>query len=142
MASIIHLPMPGQEKIVSVSTAPASSVPTCRPMVVTTGISALRKAWKRGDAALGQALGAGGAHVVFAQHLEHGRAGLARDDGERNGAEHDRGQDQMLHGRLEGALLAGQQAVDQHEAGDGLEIDVEVDAALTPGTSAGRRRRR
>ena len=26
------LPMPGQEKIVSVSTAPASSVPTCRPM--------------------------------------------------------------------------------------------------------------
>ena len=42
-----------------------------------------------------QALGAGGADIVLAQHLEHGRAGLAGDDRERHGAEHDRGQDQV-----------------------------------------------
>ena len=45
MESIIHLPMPGQLKIVSVRMAPAISTPICRPMVVTTGIIALRSAW-------------------------------------------------------------------------------------------------
>jgi hypothetical protein len=42
--SIIHLPMPGHEKMVSVRMAPPSSSPTCRPMVVITGIMALRRA--------------------------------------------------------------------------------------------------
>ena len=37
--------MPGHEKIVSVRMAPPSSTPTCRPMVVMTGMSALRSAW-------------------------------------------------------------------------------------------------
>ncbi|MNW22211.1 hypothetical protein D3C71_2235680 [compost metagenome] len=45
MESIIHLPMPGQEKIVSVRIAPASMTPTCRPIVVMTGIIAFRSAW-------------------------------------------------------------------------------------------------
>ena len=36
--------MPGQEKMVSVSTAPASNVPVIRPITVVTGISALRRA--------------------------------------------------------------------------------------------------
>lgn len=44
MESIIHLPMPGQEKMVSVRIAPAISTPICKPMVVTTGIIALRSA--------------------------------------------------------------------------------------------------
>ena len=39
-----QLPTPGQEKMYSVSTAPAISVLTCRPMTVTTGMSALRSA--------------------------------------------------------------------------------------------------
>src|SRR5216684_2671478 len=42
MALIIRRPRPGSEKIVSVSTAPDSSRPSCRPMTVTTGMSALR----------------------------------------------------------------------------------------------------
>ena len=37
-------PTPGQEKIVSVSTAPAIRPETERPITVTTGRSALRKA--------------------------------------------------------------------------------------------------
>ncbi len=37
--------MPGQEKMVSVSTAPPSSAPICRPTTVSTGISALRSPW-------------------------------------------------------------------------------------------------
>ena len=38
--------MPGQEKIVSVTMVPASSVPNCKPRMVMMGISALRKAWR------------------------------------------------------------------------------------------------
>ncbi len=38
--------MPGQEKIVSVTMAPASRVPNCNPRIVRIGISALRKAWR------------------------------------------------------------------------------------------------
>ena len=45
MPSISHLPTPGQEKIVSVRIAPVNSTPTCSPITVTTGISALRSAW-------------------------------------------------------------------------------------------------
>jgi hypothetical protein len=36
--------MPGQEKMVSVSTAPPSSVPVSRPITVMTGTRALRSA--------------------------------------------------------------------------------------------------
>jgi hypothetical protein len=44
IASISHLPTPGQEKIVSVRIAPVASTPICKPMTVTTGMSALRSA--------------------------------------------------------------------------------------------------
>ena len=36
--------MPGIAKTVSVSTAPPSRVPNCRPITVTTGMSALASA--------------------------------------------------------------------------------------------------
>ena len=39
--------MPGIAKTVSVSTAPPSRRPTWRPMIVTTGSSALRITWRR-----------------------------------------------------------------------------------------------
>jgi hypothetical protein len=58
--SISHLPMPGQAKIVSVRIAPASSVPTCSPMTVMTGIRAFRSAWmpmtRNGDSPLARAV--------------------------------------------------------------------------------------
>jgi hypothetical protein len=44
IASMSHLPTPGHEKIVSVRIAPVNSTPTCRPITVMTGISALRNA--------------------------------------------------------------------------------------------------
>ena len=78
----------------------------------------------------GKALGAGGAHVIFFQNLEHGRARHARDDGQRHGAEHDGGEDEMTDRVPEGALLARQQTVDQHEVGDcRIVIFDEIDAA-------------
>ena len=39
-------PTPGQLKIVSVTTAPPSRKPICRPISVVTGTSALRSAWR------------------------------------------------------------------------------------------------
>ena len=39
--------MPGQAKTVSVSTAPASSRPTCRPITVAIGSIAFRSTWRR-----------------------------------------------------------------------------------------------
>ena len=41
-----YCPMPGHAKILSVSTAPASSPPYEKPITVTTGMSALRRAWR------------------------------------------------------------------------------------------------
>ena len=45
MAPTASRPTPGQENIVSVTTAPPSRNAACRPISVTTGISALRSAW-------------------------------------------------------------------------------------------------
>ena len=73
---------------------------------------------------VGKSLGARGAHIILAQYFEHGRARHARDDGKRHGAEHDGRQDEMAHGIEEGALLAGQDRIDQHEAGDRLESNI------------------
>src|SRR5206468_115859 len=55
------------------------------------------------------------------------------DDRERNGAEHDGGQDQVRDDRLEGALLARQQAVDQHQPGGGPDEVPNVDTARDRG---------
>ena len=82
------------------------------------------------DAEGREALGAGGAHIILLEHLEHRGARHARDHRERDGAKHDGRQNEVAHRVEKGAFLAGEQAVDQHEAGDRLEIIVdEVDAA-------------
>ena len=79
------------------------------------------------DAEAAQALGACGAHIVLAQHLEHGRAGHARD---RPRAAWCRARSpagsRWCSGRAERARLVGQERVDQHEAGHGLEIVVDA----------------
>ena len=46
IAWISSRPTPGQAKIVSVMIVPVSTAPNCRPMIVTTGIRLLRKAWR------------------------------------------------------------------------------------------------
>ena len=63
-------------KTISVTTAPPMRMAVVMPITVTTGTSALRKAWHVGHHPRGEALGAGGADVVLLQHLEH--AGAAR----------------------------------------------------------------
>ena len=45
MAAIKALPMPGQEKIVSITKEPPISPGSARPAMVTSGRSALRKTW-------------------------------------------------------------------------------------------------
>ena len=47
IAVTANWPRPGQPKMLSVSTAPPSSSPNRRPMILTTGSSALRKPWPR-----------------------------------------------------------------------------------------------
>ena len=114
----------------SVSTAPPISPPTCRPMMVITGIKRVAQRMQADDAPRRQALGARRAHIILVEHLEHRGARHARDDRERNGAEHDGGQGEMAQGRPEGALLIRQQRIDQHEAGDRLEVVLdEVDSS-------------
>ena len=61
---------PGQAKTVSVRTAPESSRPVWRPMIVAIGSSALRKTWPRVDDPRRQALRASRAHVVLVLHVE------------------------------------------------------------------------
>ncbi len=63
-------------------------------------------------------LGPRGAHIVVAEHLKHGGAGLAGNHAQRNGSEHDGRKYEMADRRLEGARLAGDETVDQHETGD------------------------
>ena len=46
--------------------------------MVSTGASALAKAWPPQHAAFGRALGARGADIVLAQRLDHGAAHEAR----------------------------------------------------------------
>ena len=87
--------MPGQEKIVSVRMAPASSDADLQADGGDDRDQRIAQRMHADDAERRQALGAGGAHIVLAQHFQHRRARLARDDGERDGAEHDRRQDQM-----------------------------------------------
>ena len=41
----MNSPMPGQEKVVSVSTAPASSAANCRPIMVKMGMKAFLSPW-------------------------------------------------------------------------------------------------
>ena len=84
--------MPGQLKIVSVTMAPVNRNGISRPMLVTTGSSALRSACRKCDDPRREALGLGRADVVLAQRLEHARAdepAVARD------VDHDEGDDRQ-----------------------------------------------
>src|SRR5499427_199210 len=47
MASTMSLPMPGHAKIDSVMTAPPRRAPICSPITVSTGMAALRRAWRK-----------------------------------------------------------------------------------------------
>src|SRR3546814_7116182 len=62
----------------------------------------------------GEALGARRAHVVFAEHLQHGGARLACDDGKRDGSKRDGRQDEVAQRRLEGALQVGAERSEEH----------------------------
>ena len=75
-----------------------------------------------------QPAGARGAHEVGGQHRQHRGAGHARDRREREDRERQRRQDELLEARHEHFAVAGDQAVDQVEAGDlrrRAEEDVE-----------------
>ncbi len=88
------------------------------------------------DAPRRQAFGACGAHVVLRQHLEHRRARHARHHRQRNRAEHDGRQHQVVQGIPERAGLARQPGVDRHEASDRLEVvPDQVDAPRHRGQS-------
>ena len=63
--------MPGQAKTVSVSTAPESSNPICRPMMVTIGSIAFRSTCRL-SIVLGDTPFARRADVVFVLDVEHG----------------------------------------------------------------------
>ena len=45
MAFARKLPMPGRPKMTSITAAPVSMLPNCRPMMVITGMRVLRSAW-------------------------------------------------------------------------------------------------
>ena len=82
--------MPGIEKTVSITTEPESSRLKMMPITVTTGIITFLSACLPTTMALGQALGARGADVVLAQHLEHGRAGDAGEQPDLQQGQRDR----------------------------------------------------
>ena len=88
--------MPGQEKIVSVRIAPADQRADLQADDGHHRDERVAQRVQTDDAERRQALGARGAHIVLAEHLQHRRARHARDDGERDGAEHDRRQDEMV----------------------------------------------
>ena len=128
--STIHLPMPGQEKIVSVRMAPASSAPTCSPITVTTGISALRSACTPIDprappgpwrARCGRSPRRAPPASPSASAARSTASGMVPS---------------TIVGRIRCASaernapgLSGEQAVDQHEAGHRLEEIGDRDAA-------------
>ena len=89
--------MPGRPNTVSVTTAPPISSAAVRPTTVSIGISAFLQRVPHDDPQLAQALGAGGADVIVAQHVEHAGAGEAQISAELTMPEHDRRQHQMAH---------------------------------------------
>ncbi len=72
--------MPGQEKMVSVTIAPASSAPNCRPEDRNYRNHGVAQGVAIDDRALGQTFGAGGADVVLAEFFQHGGANHAGED--------------------------------------------------------------
>ena len=78
MACHISWPMPGQPNTFSTTTTPDMKMPMSRPIMAMIGRTALRKPWTRMTPPFGHALGAGGADIVLAQHLDHRGAHHAR----------------------------------------------------------------
>ena len=72
------------------------------------------------DGLLGQALGAGGAHVVGAQHLDHRVARLAHEHRGQPGAEHERRHEHALE--IADGILG-----ERHEAGGGQPAEAHGD---------------
>jgi hypothetical protein len=81
------------------------------------------------DDARGKSLRARCAHVVLVLHVEHCGARDARDDGERDRAERNRRQDQMLDRVEERLHIARNDGVEHVEARGVVDVDQDV---LTP----------
>ena len=102
-----------------------------------------------------EALGARGADVVLLQHLEHRRAGDARDQRDIDAAERDRGQDQVLAATAKGLAdrrvalhrqpfelqreHVGQQIADHEDRHREAEHRERHDGAVDPGAGLPRR---
>ena len=85
-------------------------MPMSMPIMAMIGRMALGSAWTSSDARAGQALGAGGADVVLAQHVDHRRAHHARIPAAAEDAERQRRQDEMR----EGAVAADREPAELH----------------------------
>ena len=112
------MPIPFHENTVSVSTALVSSTPSVTPMIVITGVSALRSTWWRITSPSRETLGAGGADVVGVQLVEHRRPHEPRDDAHQAQPSTNAGSiswRRHCHARLE---VAGEQRVDRVEPVD------------------------
>ena len=90
----------------SVTTTPPISSATPRPMTVTIGTAALGSAWRSSTWSSAAALGARGADVVLAQHLEHAGARDARDQRDVDHRQRERRQDQPLQTAAEALATA------------------------------------
>ena len=117
-------PMPGTRKICSVTMAPPKTLGICSATSVTTGISALRTTCLMIDDALGEALGARGGHVVEADHVEHGRAHVARPARALEQAEHAHRHDRLPE-LLPLPAPAGRGDVGAIDEGQPVELDAE-----------------
>ena len=82
------------------------------------------------DRELAEALGPGGADVVLTEHVEQARAGHPGDDRQRDRADGDRRQDQVLAGVDDELPVPLQQPVEHLEVGDELEHAVLAEAPL------------
>ena len=116
-------PMPGQPKTLSTTTTPRMKMPMSMPIMAMIGRMALGSAWPSSTRRRRQPLGAGGADIVLAQHVDHRGAHHARIPAGAEDAEGERRQDQMGEGAVaadrEPAELHGED-VEQQEADDEL----------------------
>ena len=81
------------------------------------------------DLALLEALGAGRAHVVLVERVEHARAGHAGDDGHRVERERERRQDDVLHDVAERLEVTREQGVDDVEPRPAHGLEQRVHAS-------------
>ena len=128
----MRLPTPGHEKTTLTTTTVPMRCGRDESVTVMTERLPLRRAWPKIDGALGQAFGAGGAHVVLPEGLQHAGTGDAGDGGDEAGGEGDGGQDQMLPGadagRWQEPELDGKDQ-DQNDCEEELRRDDAEDSA-------------